>query len=263
MINVKGLSVRLGGKVCLRGVDLETHSGELVAIIGPNGAGKSTLLKAISGELEPDEGQALIDGRSREQWQRQALARQMAVMGQAPSLAFDFTVRELVELGRAPHRGSAGVQNHRAIVDYAIRLSGLAEFADRLVPSLSGGERQRAFFAKAIAQLMRAPDTLQGRDRLLLLDEPTSALDLAQQVRVMGAARAMVEAGGAVLAVLHDLNLTASYADRVAVLFDGELVAYGPTQDVLKAEALSAWYGCPVDVLANEATGRTVISVIA
>ena len=162
------------------------------------------------------------------------------------------------------HRGAAsdGLARHdRTIVEDAIALAGLSAFAGRSVLSLSGGERQRVFFAKAVAQLMTAPDTLPGQQRLLLLDEPTSALDLAQQARLMGAARQIADAGGAVLAVLHDLNLAAAYADRIAVLVDGRLQALDVPGQVLTPNTLSAWYGCAVQVAASGPQGQLFISL--
>jgi iron complex transport system ATP-binding protein len=261
MLEVHNLSKRLGGCLRLQDLSLTVRGGELLAVIGPNGAGKSTLLKTVSGELQADSGRVLIDGTPRQDWQRLSLAQHVAVMGQTPALAFDFTVRELVALGRAPHRKSPCARHDRTIVEDAIALAGLSAFAGRSVLSLSGGERQRVFFAKAVAQLMTAPDTLPGQQRLLLLDEPTSALDLAQQARLMGAARQIADAGGAVLAVLHDLNLAAAYADRIAVLVDGRLQALDVPGQVLTPNTLSAWYGCAVQVAASGPQGQLFISL--
>ncbi len=261
MLEAQELAVRLGGSLRLDAVSVSLQPGTLMAVIGPNGAGKSTLLRAISGELKPERGRVTIGGRPAGDWRRLLLARQMAVMGQTPVLAFDFTVRELVALGRAPHRGTPLARHDKAFVATAIELAGLKEFAERSVPTLSGGERQRAFFAKAVAQLMTRPGQLPGAECLLLLDEPTAALDLAQQARVLGAARRIADAGSAVLAVLHDLNLAAAYADRILVLVDGKCVGAGRPDEVLLAEHLGAWYGCPVDVLADTATGRRLIAI--
>ncbi len=261
MLEARNLSKRLGGCLRLDDVSLTVRCGELLAVIGPNGAGKSTLLRTISGELTTESGCVQIDGKPRQDWQRLSLAQHVAVMGQTPMLAFDFTVRELVELGRAPHRKTASARHDGEIVEQAIALAGLSAFAGRSVLSLSGGEPQRVFFAKAIAQLITEPGELPGHQRLLLLDEPTSALDLAQQARLMGAARQIADAGGAVLAVLHDLNLAAAYADRIAVLVEGRLQALDTPRHVLTQSTLSAWYGCPVHVAQSGSVGQLFISL--
>jgi iron complex transport system ATP-binding protein len=263
MLEIRNISARLGGRFSTSDINLKVSAGELVAIIGPNGAGKSTLLKLVSGEVSANAGNVLIGGKPRIGWSRRDLARVCAVMGQAPSLAFDFTVKELVELGRAPHRGTDAAHMDKAIADHAIDFAGLNGFQERAVPSLSGGERQRAFFAKALAQLMSAPGELPGAGTLLLLDEPTSALDLAQQSRVLGAARQIAHAGGAILCVLHDLNLAAAFADRICVLVDGRAVATGSPSDILTEDALEAWYGCKVNVQPSTDGLRKVVTLSA
>lgn len=261
MLKVQDLSVSLGGQNRVNQVSLEAKNGELLAIIGPNGAGKSTLLKLISGELQTDVGQVLIADIHRADWHRQQLAQQMAVMGQTPQLSFDFTVRELVELSRSPYRGKESAKQKGNIVKKAIALAGLDDFEERSVLNLSGGERQRAFFAKTVGQLMTPGDTLPGQNRLLLLDEPTSALDLSQQLRVMGTARKVADAGGTVITVLHDLNLAAAFADKIAVMVAGRLMAIDVPNLVLQAQMLSLWYDCPVCVTECKQTNTPVISL--
>jgi len=261
MLEAKNLCVTLGNQLRVDSVNLHVKPGELVAIIGPNGAGKSTLLKLITGEVRADSGTIHLTGRRRENWDRRALARRLAAMGQTPSLAFDFTVKELVALGRAPHQREESARHDVGIIEKAIEVAGLKGFEQRSVPSLSGGERQRAFFAKTVAQVMTDAQSLPGDGTLLLLDEPTSALDLAQQARVLGSTRDIVDAGGAVLCVLHDLNLAAAFADRICVLVNGQLVAQGPPADILNATTLSEWYGCNVDVHASKDGLRKVIAL--
>ena len=261
MLDICGLSVQCGGRILVNDVSFRVGPASFTAIIGPNGAGKSTLLKAISGEQAEHAGCIQIGGKSIAAWPRRDLARQMAVMGQTPSVSFDFSVRDLIELGRAPWRGHAASIHNRAIIDTAVELADLKRFEHRFVPSLSGGESQRTFFAKAVAQLMDRPESMPGRDTLLLLDEPTSALDLAQQSRVMGAARQIADSGSAVLAVLHDLNLAAAYADEIVVMVDGRLQAIGAPDAVFSEAALARWYGCDVNVFKHPETGVLHISV--
>ena len=263
MLSINGLTKRLGGRDRIRDISLHSSGGELVALIGPNGAGKSTLLKSVSGELQPDKGSVLIKGERREEVDRKALARMMAVMGQSPSLSFDFIVEELVRLGRSPHRGTASSAHDPDIIRTALDISGLSSLCGRSVPSLSGGERQRVFFAKALAQLMTRPGCLPGKGKVLLLDEPTSALDLSQQARVMGVARQVADAGGTVLAVLHDLNLASAFADRVAVMVAGQLVGAGVPTDLLTAANLSDWYDCDVRAFYNNQVNAPAFAVQA
>ena len=263
MLEVADVGVERQGRSLVDGVSFDAGAGELVALIGPNGAGKSSLLKAISGEWRDIAGRIAIAGRTRRQWAPKALARKVAVMAQSPQVRFDFTVSELVGLGRAPHRGRGTPAQDRAIVADALAAVGLAGFASRSVLRLSGGERQRVFLAKAIAQVTPAPGALPAAGSLMLLDEPTSALDLAQQVTAMTAARRTADNGATVLAVLHDLNLAASFADRVLVMTRGRLAADGTPDEVLTAARLSAWYGCPVCVDERAGDAARLVSVAA
>ena len=267
MLRLKDVGRDMGEGFSLEGVSLELPPGEFLAIIGPNGAGKSTLLKLISGELSLGSGRISIAGRERSQWGRRELARRLAVMAQTPTLRFDFSVEELVTLGRAPHNGATRAQQDRVIVSRAIELAGLRAFEDRLVPSLSGGERQRAFFSKALAQLMtcdaEADDAacLPGAGTLLLMDEPTSALDLAQQSRLMNTIKRITGEGGTVVAILHDLNLAVAFADLLAVMVGGRLRGFGTPDDLLSEAALQEWYGCAVEISRSESSRRPVISL--
>ena len=261
MLEVAGVRIERQGRLLVDGVSFHAGAGELVALIGPNGAGKSSLLKAVTGEWRDAGGRVEIAGQGRRRWAPKALARQVAVMVQSPQVGFDFTVAELVGLGRAPHRGCSTPAGDRAIVGEALAAVGLSGFGARSVLELSGGERQRVFLAKAIAQVTPAPGALPGAGSLLLLDEPTSALDLAQQAAAMGAARRIADNGATVLAVLHDLNLAASFADRVVVMTRGRLAADGVPEEVLTAERLSAWYGCSVCVDQRSGDAVRLISV--
>jgi iron complex transport system ATP-binding protein len=199
-------------------------------LVGPNGSGKTTLLRALGGHV-PYEGTLAIDGRAVRDWSARALARRLGVVRQAPTLTFDFAVRDLVLLGRAPHKGwleGTGADDHEQ-VEAALRRVDLEGFADRSVLSLSGGERQRVFLAQALVQ---ATD-------LLFLDEPTAHLDVHYQYAFMEQVRRFQEDGGSVLAVFHDLELAARYADRLLVLDEGRLVDQGPPADVLTPDLIA------------------------
>jgi iron complex transport system ATP-binding protein len=222
------------------GVRLRVAAGEMVALLGPNGAGKSTLLGLASGVLRPDSGRVLLHGEDLHRLPRRRIARQIAVVPQEFSVQFSYTVRQLVEMGRAPHLGMLGAFGpaDRAAVDEALAATSTADLADRVFNELSGGERQRAIVALALAQ---APS-------ILLLDEPTAHLDIKHQVEALALVRRLnAERGLTVVAALHDLNLAARYFSRL-VLFRREIVADGPPGHVLEPALLSGVYGTPVRI---------------
>lgn len=235
----KAVAVTLGGTPVLGGVDLMVESGEVVALVGPNGAGKSTLLGVLSGDLEPDRGDVLLDARPLSARPARELARERAVLLQRQGLAFGFRVEEVVRMGRAPwHRTAAAEDDDRLVAASMVRAD-VATLALRLFPTLSGGEQARVSFARVLAQA--AP--------VLLLDEPTAALDIRHQEAVLDVARASAAAGAAVVVVLHDLALAAAYSDRVCVLSAGTVAADGPPRTVLTDELLTRVYEHPVRVV--------------
>jgi iron complex transport system ATP-binding protein len=232
----------------LRAVDLTLSRGEMVALVGTNGSGKTTLLRLLTGILKPDAGEVSFEGRPLADWRRLDLARRVAVLPQQLDLPVGFRVAELVEMGRAPHarRLFASSEADEQAVVRALTDADALDLADRFAEELSGGERQRLLVAMALAQ---EPD-------LLLLDEPTLHLDLAHQVALLGAIRRLREQRGlTVLAVLHDLNLAAAFAPRVAVLDGGRVVADGVPDEVLSPDLVRRVFGVAVDE-ARTAAGR-------
>ncbi|WP_416978745.1 heme ABC transporter ATP-binding protein [Streptomyces sp. T028] len=232
-----GVHVRLGGREVLRGVDVGVRGGEVLALVGPNGAGKSTLLAALAADLAPAQGVVRIHGRPATEWSAAELALRRAVLPQAAVLSFPFAVEDVVRMGRAPHSSSADEDD--LAVAQAMAATDVSDFATRPFSALSGGERARVALARVLAQ--RAP--------LLLLDEPTAALDLRHQELVLRVCRERAEEGDAVVVVLHDLGLAAAYADRVAVLRKGGVVADGAPGDVFDEQLLSEVYEHPVEVI--------------
>ncbi|CAM3623404.1 iron complex transport system ATP-binding protein [Salinibacter ruber] len=237
LLSVDRLSVTLDGHTILRDVGFEVAAGQWVGILGPNGAGKTTLLRAIGGHI-PFEGEVRLRGTPIEAMSAQEQARAQAFVRQARSLTFDFAVEEFVLLGRAPQRGwlQPYRESDRERVREALARVELEGFATRSVLSLSGGEMQRVFLAQAL---------VQGAD-LLLLDEPTAHLDVHYQFSFMEQIRAQAEAGRTVLAVGHDLELAARYADRLLLIADGELRAQGPPASVLTPERIASVFGVRV-----------------
>lgn len=234
------LSVTLGRRAVLHGVSLVSHPGTLTAIVGPNGSGKTTLLRCLSGDL-PAQGRVTLDGRAVEDWAPLALARRRGVLPRAAAVAFPFTTLEVVRLGSE----AQGIAGDRPALE-ALAAVGLSHHARRLYQHLSGGEQQRTQLARVLAQV--GPATGVEGAKWLLLDEPVSALDIGQQLAVMRLARGFADAGGGVIAVMHDLNLTAMFAHRVVLMQGGRIEADGAPGEVLTSARLSQVYGCALRV---------------
>lgn len=254
LLKLRDVRVNRLGRTLLDAITLDVKPGEFLAVIGPNGAGKSTLLRAITGEWR-SLGAITFEGKPRNAWSRDALARRLAVMTQQPQLNFAFTVREVVELGRLPHR-SAGAAADRRVVDAALCALDLKSHANRSYLHLSGGERQRVHIARVAAQVWEAE-----KPALLLLDEPTSALDLAQQQSVFDLILKMKRRGTAIVAVLHDLNLAARHADRIAVLRLGRLVRSATPDEALHPALLREVFGVDTEILRCQRDHRPFVVV--
>ena len=228
-----------GGDVLVR---LHAHiaPGRLTAIVGPNGAGKSSLLATLTGQWAPHAGRVLLDGLPLSRWSAANLARRRAMMVQDGSVSFDFTVQEVVELGRYAHRLQPS-RNEAAIVGDAMAATQMEAFAGRSVRSLSGGERARAHLARALAQVWEPP--AGGQARWLLLDEPTAAMDLAWQHRSMDLLQHWAQVRGVgVVVVVHDMNLALRYADD-ALLVHGGGCLHGPVAEVLSPQTMRDVWG--------------------
>jgi iron complex transport system ATP-binding protein len=237
LLSVDHLSVTLDGHAILQDVAFEVTAGQWVGILGPNGAGKTTLLRALGGHI-PFDGTIRLSGTPIETMAAQERARTQAFVRQARSLTFDFTVEEFVLLGRAPHRGwlhPYRTSDRERVREVLARVE-LEGFEGRSVLSLSGGEMQRVFLAQALVQ----------EADLLLLDEPTAHLDVHFQFSFMDQVRTQTEAGRTVLAVGHDLELAARYADRLLLIADGELRAEGPPASVLTPKRIASVFGMRV-----------------
>jgi len=233
-------------KEILRGIGLEVRRGELVGIIGPNGSGKSSFLRTVYRVLKPSAGLITLDGD--DVWKlsvRKAAQRTAAVLQETPT-EFEFSVEEMVFMGRTPHKGPLDREtreDHRIVADALARV-GMADFAERSFSTLSGGEKQRVLIARAVAQ----------RAQFLVLDEPTNHLDIRYQLEILELVRGL---GITVLAALHDLNLAAHYCDRIYVVHEGRIVASGTPDDVLRPDLLRDVFGVGVLVQPHPMTGRS------
>ena len=241
MVSARDIKTSYGQRQILHGVDFTAAPGEVTAIVGPNGSGKSTLLKALTAEIDYA-GQVTLNGRDITAFKTWDLAAIRGVLPQATPLAFPFTVVEVVRIGLA--RGIAAGQDR--LIRQALARVGLAGFEGRLYQELSGGEQQRVQLARVLAQVWQPVQ--DGAPRWLFLDEPVSALDIGHQLQVMQIARDYADGGGGVVTVMHDLNLTAMFADSVALIGDGQILRQGRPEHVLCDELLSQAYRCDLRV---------------
>ena len=239
MLELVDVSVQLGGRRVLQDISLTARAGELLAICGANGAGKSTLLKAILGEV-PATGTVRLNGLEVERAKPATLAQLRSVLPQDSEVAFGFSLGEVVRMGR--EAGDFAVRTE--LDNQALAAVGLQGRGAEDIRNLSGGERQRAHLARALAQVWQ-PVGPRG-PRWLMLDEPVASLDLGHQLQVMRLARSYADAGGGVVAIMHDLNLSAMFADRMAFLIAGRLAASGSPSDVMRRDVLEAAYGCRI-----------------
>ena len=244
MIDVSNLNVRLTGKPVVQNISFTAEAGTLTAICGPNGSGKTTTMKAISGELAHS-GSVHMNGfdiKALEPWQ---LAEMRGVLPQASSISFPFTVREIVRMGLTSGRNRHPEQADRTATE-ALAAVDLGGFEGRFYQELSGGEQQRVQLARILCQI--SEPVTDGRPCWLLLDEPVSSLDISHQLGIMTLARQFARRGGGVIAVMHDLNLTALFADRMILLKGGRLQAEGPVKDVLTDRHLQDVFDCNLRV---------------
>ncbi len=239
------VTVRRGGRAVLDAVSMEIDEGRLLAIVGPNGAGKSTLLGVLAGDVHA-EGTALLQDRPVDAWPAAELARERAVLLQKNAVSFAFTVDDVVAMGRAPW--PADPERDQEAIERAIARADIAHLRGRSAQALSGGEQARVALARVFAQ----------QTSVVLLDEPTAALDLRHQEDVLAHAAEDARQGRTVVVVLHDLSLAAAYADRVALLDRGALVAHGAPEDVLTADRIGDVYGLAVDVVTGP-DGRPLV----
>lgn len=235
------LNFTIGSRNLVQDVSVTVRPGEVVGVVGPNGAGKSTLLKMLAGDLHPGQGEVRLNGKALSQWGKRERAQLRAVLPQSTSLTFGFTVMEVVLVGRSPH-----IRGLERAVDFAIAREALAaakieSLANRIYTTLSGGEQQRVQLARVLAQIWEG-----NGPRYLLLDEPTNNLDLTHQHGTLEVASEFARRGVGVLAILHDLNLAAQYADRVLIMKEGRNLAYGRPNAIFTPDIIHTAFDMPV-----------------
>ncbi len=243
-LELVGISVDIGGRRIVNDVHVDVPDGTFVGLLGPNGSGKSTILKTIYRVNHPEAGQVLLDGRDLLAMRPKDVAQRVAVLAQETTIEFDFTVFEMVMIGRTPHKRAFDRDNDtdRSIVAHAIERVGCEDLAHRSFNTLSGGEKQRVLIARAIAQ---------GADHLIL-DEPTNHLDIRYQLDVLELVAGL---GVTILAALHDLSLAALFCDTVYLMTDGMIITGGPPASVITTEMVRHAYGADVLVIEHPETG--------
>lgn len=233
-------------RLALDSVSLEVRKGELLVLVGANGAGKSTLLRALSGQLNLSQGEVLLKGRSLKMWSRREAAKMIALMPQFETTESELSVRDIVRLGRAPHRGwlLPLSEEDEAAIDHALDAMCLEELSHRPASSLSGGQWRRMILARAIAQ----------QATVLLLDEPTNGLDLKHQIESLQLLQRITRQQQATVVVsLHDLNLASLFADRIALIASGRITAIGTPAQVLTEENLKQAFGISATLIKHPA----------
>jgi iron complex transport system ATP-binding protein len=243
-LDLVGLSVDIGKRRIVDKVDIAVPNGSFVGLLGPNGSGKSTILKAIYRVHRPSEGHVLLDGADLLAMRSKDVAQRVAVVAQESTVEFDFTVLEMVMIGRTPHKRAFDRDDEadRSVVYRAIERVGCERLVDRSFNTLSGGEKQRVLIARAIAQ---------GADHLIL-DEPTNHLDIRYQMEIL---ELVSELEVTVLAALHDLSLAALFCDTVYLLADGLIVTGGPPASVITTETVRHAYGADILIVEHPETG--------
>lgn len=234
-----------GGKRVLDGVSADVPAGALTVALGQNGAGKSTLLNVLAGGVAPDSGEVFCDGAPLKTLRSRELARRRAVLAQSTRSVFDFTAEETVLLGRAPWIDGSETRRDREIAASALRVVGLAGFENRRLSTLSGGELQRVQIARTFAQGI----TPTGTPTTFFLDEPLAALDFRHRLEIMHCLRDLARAGNAVFVVLHDLNLSLRFADRVLVMREGKIALAGTPRNVLTPDNLAEVFGVRAEIV--------------
>lgn len=251
-VDIKRVSFAYGvERRVLRDVNLTVHTGQAVGLIGPNGSGKSTLLRLVSRGLRPDQGSIQLNGMNIADFKTRDIARCLAMVEQKRTIGFDFTVRDIVSMGRLPHRGRWSRESwaDREAIERAMRWAEVKELSARSVRTLSGGEEQRVFLALALAQ----------EPEVLLLDEPTTFLDLRHQLSFLSIVKDRIAAGLTVVLAIHDLTLAAQTADQIVMLHDGSIACAGPPKDVLTMENIRTVFGVEAIVGQHQETGMLYV----
>ena len=245
-LSLKSVSLKLDNRQILKDVSLEINEGDIVSVIGPNGAGKSTLLNVLTGDISPDSGDIIYDNKQLNKISIQERAFTRSVMSQMQTLVFNFNVKDVVEMGWLQRGNSDFSSNFTMAFEAVTSECNVHNLVHRKFNSLSGGEQRRVHFARTLLQLWRPS---QSNDpRYLLLDEPTANLDLSSEMLLMNILKARATSNVGILVILHDLNLASHFADKIAIMKDGEIKAFGKPEEIMSDDFLTSIYEVPIKV---------------
>ena len=245
-LSLKSVSLKLDNRQILKDVSLEINEGDIVSVIGPNGAGKSTLLNVLTGDISPDSGDIIYDNKQLNKISIQERAFTRSVMSQMQTLVFNFNVKDVVEMGWLQRGNSDSSSNFTMAFEAVTSECNVHNLVHRKFNSLSGGEQRRVHFARTLLQLWRPS---QSNDpRYLLLDEPTANLDLSSEMLLMNILKARATSNVGILVILHDLNLASHFADKIAIMKDGEIKAFGKPEEIMTDDFLTSIYEVPIKV---------------
>ena len=246
---LKNISYKAGDVNILNDVSLSVEKGEIVSLVGPNGAGKSTLLNILTGDINPDSGEVFYENFNLNELNILDRSFYRSVMSQSQQIVFDFSVKEIIEMGWLD-KGNAQFSEHfdQAVLDIS-SVCQLDNLLERKFNRLSGGEQRRVHFARTLLQLLRPSDSMDPA--YMLLDEPTANLDLYFEIKLMEIIKKKAVNNVGVFLILHDLNLAAKFSDKIALINEGKIVSYGTPREVLKPNILEEIYNLKMDVDAN------------
>lgn len=245
-LSLKSVSLKLNNRQILKDVSLEINEGEIVSVIGPNGAGKSTLLNVLTGDISPDSGNTIYDNKQLNKISIQERAFTRSVMSQMQTLVFNFNVKDVVEMGWLQRGNSDFSSNFSMAFEAVTKECNVHNLVHRNFNTLSGGEQRRVHFARTLLQLWRP--SRSNDPRYLLLDEPTANLDLSSEMLLMNILKARASSNVGILVILHDLNLASHFADKIAIMKDGEIKAFGKPEEVMTDDFLTSIYEVPIKV---------------
>ncbi len=245
-INIDSVSLNINGVRLIKNISFIINPGELITILGPNGSGKSTLLRVISGDLLPTKGEVEIDNvpLSDMSFKTQALKR--SVMSQSQQVLYDYSVEEIIEMGWVDYADNCGVELIKQKCMKAAKESFVDHLLKRNFNTLSGGEQRRVHFARTLLQIDHQYDSIGNR--YIFLDEPTANLDLLFELKLIRLLKAKAKQGIGVLLIIHDLNLASKFSDKIAILKNGKVGAFGQPFEVFKSKILSDIFGLAMDV---------------
>ncbi|QEM10679.1 heme ABC transporter ATP-binding protein [Mucilaginibacter rubeus] len=253
MLTVENVTYKTGKHTLVKDISFMVQPGEIMVILGANGAGKSSLMRLLSAEKKLSAGSISLSGKALNSYTAKELALKRAILNQQNIVNLDFSAMEIVQMGRYPHYGNKPMTHDLDIINEVMTVTGTTHMADRSFLSLSGGEQQRVHLARVLAQIWDTPEAL------LLLDEPVSGMDILYQQQTLSLAHMLAKKGFMVVAILHDINLAAQYADNIMMLKNGRKWYHGAPADILSTKSIYDVFETEADVFTNPNTLKQLI----